>query len=167
MNETQKLQNIFKALSDNVTPLMDGLTMKKITPFQGHDECLYNQGHLYYNNKRVAFLSDDAWCGPLNFDFTDKAVEQKIQDFVHQGKFSVPVGNGKFLDVDLEFYLTTLLSNFDLILRHNKNKTKTFIFDTEKRTIVYYKVPFTKETEKWITEKLEDNQVILHFTYRD
>jgi len=158
-----KLQEKFEQLSKDL-PLMDGLTMKKIKTFRGHDGTNI-QGSLYLNNKEVAFIGEDAWGGPLDYEFTDEDAMNKIQDFVDNGKFVVHLGKDASLDVDFSLYLANILTTFDL-LSYDRKRTKTHIFNTLDRTIAYYNAPFTKEFEQEILPTLEENDIIINYTYR-
>ena len=61
---------------------INGISVKKLTHFLGHEgEDLY-QGSLYLNNKKIGFWSQDSWGGPDRFLLDSKYGEKLLNDAV-------------------------------------------------------------------------------------
>lgn len=57
------------------------LTMKKVTKFKGHEgESLY-QGDVYYQGKKVGFLSEGDWGGPPILRIESKVAKDAVDKF--------------------------------------------------------------------------------------
>jgi hypothetical protein len=59
---------------------INGLELKKVTHFKGHEGEPLMQGDVYYNGKKVGYYSDDSWGGPENLEITPE-VEAMFKDF--------------------------------------------------------------------------------------
>lgn len=59
---------------------INGLTLKNIVEFKGHEGEPLFQGNIYYNNKKVGFFSQDSWGGEEHVQ-VDKAVADLFKDY--------------------------------------------------------------------------------------
>ena len=58
---------------------INGVEVKNLKTFRGHEgEPLY-QGSVYLNGKRLGFWSQDAWCGCDNYDFNIHLLDSVIE----------------------------------------------------------------------------------------
>lgn len=58
---------------------INGVTLKGITNFRGHEGESLSQGNIYLDGVKVGFFSQDSWGGPDNIDFTDIAAEKEVK----------------------------------------------------------------------------------------
>lgn len=57
---------------------INGITVKNLKTFNGHEgETLY-QGNIYKGNKKLGFWSNDYYCGEDSFDFDLKLIEDEV-----------------------------------------------------------------------------------------
>lgn len=57
---------------------MNGIELKAIKEFNGHDGGGYYQGNIYLDGKKIGYWSQDVWCGPDIFSFDRD--ENKFKD---------------------------------------------------------------------------------------
>lgn len=95
---------------------MYGFEIKGVKSFRGHDGESLNQGNLYYNGKKVAFWSQDAWGGPdtLIYEDLDKNTlfntKNKLEDAIEKFKSSEYCYDSKFLDyINYESFIEGLV----------------------------------------------------------
>ena len=83
---------------------INGISVKAVKKFQGHEgEPLY-QGTLYLSGKKIGFWTQDGWGGPDRFDLDGKISEDLLNEAVKKlnpGK--VYMGTVKY-DLDLLLY---------------------------------------------------------------
>lgn len=91
---------------------INGIELKAVKTFVGHDGPGYLQGNVYYKGKKLGFWSQDAWCGPDYFDFDTDILSQAVADF--QTGFSD--------DYKYKEYLTSPEMVFDEILKMNQKE---------------------------------------------
>ena len=61
---------------------INGITVKAIKEFRGHDGEPLAQGNLYLNNKKIGFWSQDSWGGPDHFQLEPQYNERLLNDAV-------------------------------------------------------------------------------------
>lgn len=60
---------------------INGIQIKNLKKFKGHDcETLY-QGSVYYNGKKLGSWSQDAWGGCDNYDFDPSVLDDEVKKF--------------------------------------------------------------------------------------
>lgn len=60
---------------------INGVTIRGLKKFYGHDgETLY-QGNVYYNGKKLGFWSQDAYSGSDSFHFDTSVIQKAVDDY--------------------------------------------------------------------------------------
>lgn len=65
---------------------INGFELKAVKNYKGHDGQPLAQGNLYYNNKKVGFLSDSDRGGPVIIRIKDDDIEEKFNETAKQFK---------------------------------------------------------------------------------
>ena len=60
---------------------INGVTIKNLKTFRGHDGETLAQGSIYLNGKRLGFWSQDSWGGPDQFDFDESVLKDACKNF--------------------------------------------------------------------------------------
>ena len=60
---------------------INGVQVKALKTFRGHDGDGYLQGNIYIDGKKAGFWSQDAWCGPDNYDFNTDVLEERAKEY--------------------------------------------------------------------------------------
>ena len=85
---------------------INGIEIKSLKTFRGHDGTTFLQGNVYYRNKKLGFWSQDAWCGPDLFEFKESILDEEVQKY----KKSVPLDDERYRDIiSLEILLGDLV----------------------------------------------------------
>ena len=99
---------------------INGISVKGMKIFHGHEgEPLY-QGNLYLNNKKIGFWSQDSWGGPDNVSLDEGYSERLLEDAIrklnsdkdHHGKSSYD-GREFVLEYKLERLMGDLCALFE------------------------------------------------------
>lgn len=86
---------------------INGISVKGLKEFKGHEgEPLY-QGNLYLNNKKIGFWSQDGWGGPDNVMLDNGFSEQLLNKAVHN------------LNEDKDYYGKANVDGSDFVLEYN------------------------------------------------
>ena len=149
---------------------INGFEVKAVNEFRGHDGQPLIQGNLYYNNKKVGFLSDDDRGGLNTIRIREKDIKQKFNDTAEKLK-----GDKESICNAREFLYETLffIKEVERLAKQKakKNNTeieqlkfmfpleegKTGLFDSTKR---FYILPKTHD-EKRIFKKEEGNDIVI------
>lgn len=60
---------------------INGIQIKSLKSFRGHEgEPLY-QGNVYYKGKKLGFWSQDSWGGCDNFDFSESLLKDEVEKY--------------------------------------------------------------------------------------
>lgn len=60
---------------------LNGVELKAIKTFKGHEGETCYQGNLYLNGKRLGFWSQDSWSGMDIFDFDESTLNKVCEDY--------------------------------------------------------------------------------------
>ena len=60
---------------------INGIQVKGLKSFSGHDGEPLAQGNVYYKGKKLGFWSQDAWGGEDNYDFNESVVDAEVAKF--------------------------------------------------------------------------------------
>lgn len=60
---------------------INGVTIKNLKTFRGHEGEAIAQGSIYLNGKRLGFWSQDSWGGPDQFDFDESVLKDACKNF--------------------------------------------------------------------------------------
>jgi len=102
------MEEIFNKLTKNDNmKYMPELIVKNLVEFKGHEGESLLQGDLFLGNKKLGFISQDAWSGPLNIHISEEDLKP-IEKFIKDNKMSFSM-NGKEIPIDVDFYLETML----------------------------------------------------------
>ena len=100
---------------------INGISVKKLTKFLGHEgeECF--QGNLYLGNKKIGFWSQDSWGGPDNIIMDSGYSEKLLNEAIIKLNPDKALNGGKdggtfVLNYDLEFVM------YDLLCLHEYEK---------------------------------------------
>ena len=101
---------------------INGLSLKKIRTFTGHEgECCY-QGDLYLGNNKIGFWSQDTHCGmddlSMEDAYSEKKLQQAIMDLNKDKTTTYTASDGK--TIDFHYDLSCLL--YDWIKLHDAEK---------------------------------------------
>ena len=109
---------------------MYGFEIKGVKSFRGHEGESLKQGNLYYNGKKVAFWSQDAWSGPdtLIYEDLDKDTlfntKNKLEDAIEMYKNSESCYDMDFLEyINYESFIGAIMFLND-IEKEYKNYVK-------------------------------------------
>ena len=128
---------------------INGIEVKAVKTFTGHEGEKCYQGNVYYQGKKLGFWSQDAWCGPDIYDFDTSILDKAVSDY-HD---SFPDDYGyKDISDDLDILISSLFMLKDMEkyvkkLQKNGNKTFTFIFD-DNSFVIYSSVSEFQSDEK-------------------
>lgn len=86
---------------------INGLTVKSLKSFSGHDGAPALQGNVYFNGKKLGFWSQDPWCGPDRFDFDENLLSDVVNKYRDSGK--VPEKYKEIFSLELLIYEVTKL----------------------------------------------------------
>lgn len=88
---------------------INGVTIKNLKTFRGHEWEEVAQGSIYLNGKRLGFWSQDSWGGPDTFDFDESILNEAVKNF----KDGLP-RDYKYLDIiDTTIFIGELLRLID------------------------------------------------------
>lgn len=59
---------------------INGLSIRNLTTFQGHDDATYYKGDLFLGEEMIGKWSEDPWCGPDHIDLFPQYSEQRLND---------------------------------------------------------------------------------------
>lgn len=114
---------------NNNYKLLKKLEVKAIKKFKGHDGMPLVQGNLYLNSKKIAFISDDSWGGPLQIDIYDEEQFSSVAKWIEDAKMTYT--SEYFPEpqkLDMELYLDELLAGSSMLADVRRTrKTKTWI----------------------------------------
>ena len=98
-----------------------GFEIKGVKSFRGHDGESLKQGNLYYNGKKVAFWSQDAWGGPDTLIYEDLEkdtllnTKSALKDAIEKFKESEYCYDTSFLEyINYESFIEALILLKDL-----------------------------------------------------
>ena len=154
------MKKMFEVLNPTV-PRLEGLEMKAIKSFRGHDGPGYHQGNLYYKGKKIAFLGDSPTCGPLEYDAEPKnqALYDEVIDFIEKGKFKVAVSDHE-LEVGVELYFADILRVASLHKDAKKDMNKyCHVYVQKMGRIDKYKAPY-KGNEVYFDKEYKDEVIL-------
>lgn len=60
---------------------INGIEIKALKNFKGHDECAYFQGNIYKDGKKLGFWTQDAWAGPDRYSFDVKILAEACRNY--------------------------------------------------------------------------------------
>jgi len=60
---------------------LNGVEIKNLKEFTGHDGDGYWQGDVWLNGKKLGFWSNDAWCGPDHFGFDVHLLDEACRNY--------------------------------------------------------------------------------------
>ena len=98
---------------------INGICVKGIKDFKGHEGEPLCQGNLYLNNKKIGFWSQDSWGGPDHFILDQGFDYRLLNDAVktlnaEKSEMVGPAGNQFLREYDLEYLMIDLLDlNYD------------------------------------------------------
>lgn len=84
------------------------LTMKGITKFRGHEGEPLEQGNVYFNGKKVGFLSEGDWGGPCSLELTSNEAKAAVESYI-AAQPDVRFESGSAHKYDEEFLVIDLL----------------------------------------------------------
>ena len=97
---------------------INGITVKAVKEFQGHEgESLY-QGNLYLSGKRLGFWTQDAWSGPDRFNLGGKFSEKLLSEAVKK------LNPDKVYMGIVEYDLELLLNDYIVLWQDEKEYKK-------------------------------------------
>lgn len=105
---------------------INGLTLKGITRFKGHEGEPLIQGNIYFNNKKVGYYSQDSWGGPDTINIYNKTDEEEINKIAERFFDKYPNGiipeDQSFTLKDLyrDNYLDGLMGEFIVLIEAEK-----------------------------------------------
>lgn len=95
---------------------INGLTLKALKVFRGHEGEPLAQGNVYFNGKKLGFWSQDAWGGPDRFDFDESLLDNLVEQYKKSDKVEP-----KYKDI---FNLSCLLYDLLCLIDDEKDYKK-------------------------------------------
>lgn len=137
---------------------INGITVKSIKQFQGHDgEPLY-QGNLYLNGKKLGFWTQDGWGGPDLFDLDGKFHEDFLREAVKK------LNSDKVYAGTVRYDLDLLLYDFIVLWKEEKEFKKAVkegyggtVVATDGYHVTTWNVPksYTEMTDEALLKEME------------
>ena len=107
---------------------INGITVKSLKKFKGHEgEPLY-QGNVYLGNKKIGWWSQDSWGGPdtcyLDEPYRIRKLEAKVKELNHdkEAAFTRNDGSTYLIDYSLEIMFGDLME-----LKHDEDMFKSAV----------------------------------------
>lgn len=133
---------------------INGITIKSLKKFRGHEGEELFQGNVYFNNKKLGFWSQGDWGGPDTFDFNMTALNSACKDF-QKGHPQ----NSKYYDIldDASVFMGELVNFIELTSRFKSYFKKGY------KTIITL---FGKNQTYWIASAsdLTDNELFKKYS---
>lgn len=70
------------------TGSINGISVRNLVKFKGHEEETCYQGDVYYKGKLLGFWSQDAWSGPDRYSFDTKILDKAVEDYRYSKRVS-------------------------------------------------------------------------------
>lgn len=104
---------------------INGISVKSVTKFLGHERETLFQGSLSLNGKKLGFWTQDGWGGPDNFDldrqFSERLLNEAVKKLNTDKAREVGPADGRFL---FEYDLELLLYDFIVLWQDEKEFKK-------------------------------------------
>ncbi len=151
------MKKIFKAIQG--FPLMDGLEIKRIESFKGHEKETLFRGNIYLDGEKIGSIEDGHNGSGTDFEIFDEDAQRKIYSFVEDGKFYREIAGSK-MDITPQFYMTLVLSVFGTASTMKKfKKTRTYTLERDGK-VGYFNIS-EAEFKKQKDNLLSEGEIIL------
>ncbi len=77
---------------------INGIEIKNLKTFKDHEGCDIAQGNIYYNGKKLGFLSQDYMSGPDSYDFDEKILDAEVAKYRNSSFVEEKYKDGANLD---------------------------------------------------------------------
>lgn len=175
MKELNKelLLKIWNAFEPNHTnnELIEGLELKKVKEFRGHDGMPLLQAELFYNGEKIAYISEDGHGGEFNINEAFDNVSELDHKRAMISELYTKVDKMKNLSIseyfpdghkiNLDWYLGDLLYVFQLYGQIQRARKKTVYFIPETKEQWTVNSAYNQETKDWILKK-HPTAIIFH-----
>jgi len=124
---------------------------KGIKYHQGHEGEPLAQCNIYINGKKACFYSDGDWGGPIQIDWSAKAVvtEQEFSDWVDAKKLVHFFGEGQELKIEMDLFLNDIVAEAEKLKDYKKMSKKSLVFrliETRDKVMIL-DVPYSVKTD--------------------
>lgn len=140
---------------------MEGLTIKSLKRFQGHNHIDYYRGVLHLGNKKIAEISEDGNNGPLDIRELDKERYGKFKKWLEDAGLTKQLFVAGEIPVSETFFLTMLLHAAEKLDSARRRKAKCLIFDKEQHSMIEYTVPYSTDPQYFDNTYKDKRYVIL------
>jgi len=145
---------------------INGISIKKLNSFKGHEgETLY-QGDLYLGNKKIGSWSQDAWSGPDQIHLDNKYNLEMLNEQIaklNPDKSLHGAGGGQFYRI--EYDLELLAADY-INLHHDEENFRNaldkgyssivVVSDGYHESVINLPVPYTNKSDKELLNELSD-----------
>jgi fructose-1,6-bisphosphatase len=132
-------------------PILEGVEIKKIKEFRGHDGMPLLQGEMFYNGKLIAYISEDGHGGDFNIQTLSNTNSYLTEIISKYNETTVTCKSEYFddpLTVDFSWYLNNYLVASELYGKVSRARKKTFFFKPETNELFERNSPYSIEVEK-------------------
>lgn len=130
--------------------------VKAVKFFRGHDGDGFN-ANLYYNNKKVATVDDDAWGGGFQYRWLSKEMEKQFQEFCNSMCEPWDYSDkDEFIIYGMDTAVDRLVSEYEFqrkLKQHIKNKVCFRVRGQDRHEYHYITGMFTKSIKEHIEKK--------------